>query len=241
MPPSKQQMTQTHSSRPPQHQEPLELEALEAIYRDLPIWEPMIVVAITIALDVLLPNKLRLGPRWLVPGLEALLLIALAAAAPQRRARHYKRRRTVVLVLIALLSATNAVSLALLCHYLIAGGHETGKNLIFSGALLWVINVLLFGLWYWELDRGGPLQRMKHSREHADFLFVQMSDARWAPKGWMPGLVDYLYLSFTNATAFSPTDTMPLTPMAKSLMAGQSLVALITVGLVVARAVNILA
>jgi uncharacterized membrane protein len=189
----------------------------------------------------LLPDKLRLGPRWLVPGLEALLLIALAAASPQRRMRHSKRRRAVVLTLIALLSATNAVSLALLCHYLISGGHETGKSLIFSGALLWVINVLLFGLWYWELDRGGPLERMKHTREHTDFLFPQMSDSRWAPKGWMPGLVDYLYLSFTNATAFSPTDTMPLTPMAKSLMAGQSLVALVTVGLVVARAVNILA
>lgn len=234
-------MTQTRSSRPPQHPEPVELEALEAIYRDLPIWGPMLVAATAIALDVLLPNKLRLGPRWLAPGLEALLVIALALASPRRRARHFKRRRAVVLTLIALLSLTNAVSLALLCHYLVTGGHETGKDLIFSGAVLWINNVLLFGLWYWELDRGGPLERMRHTREHADFLFVQMSDSRWAPKGWMPGLIDYLYLSFTNATAFSPTDTMPLTPMAKSLMAGQSLVALVTVGLVVARAVNILA
>ena len=232
-------MTQTHSSRP-HRPEPVELEALEAVYRDLPIWGPLVVVAIAIALDVVLPSKLRLGPRWLLPGLEALLLVGLAMASPSRRARHYRRRRAVVLTLIALVSATNAVSLALLCHYLVSGAHETGKDLIFSGALLWINNVLLFGVWYWELDRGGPVDRMRHTPEPPDFLFVQMSSPEVAPKGWVPSLVDYLYLSLTNSTAFSPTDTMPLTPMAKALMAGQSLVALVTVGLVVARAVNIL-
>jgi uncharacterized membrane protein len=240
VPLSKRQMTQTHSSRPLHRAERVELEALEAVYRDLPIWGPMLIVAIAIALDVVLPNKLRLGPRWLVPGLEALLLVGLALASPGRRARHYRRRRTVVLILIALLSATNAVSLALLVHYLVIGGHETGKDLILSGGLLWINNVLIFALWYWELDRGGPVDRMRHTSEPPDFLFVQMSTPELGPKGWVPGLVDYLYLSFTNSTAFSPTDTMPLTPMAKSLMAGQSLIALITVGLVVARAVNIL-
>ncbi|MGZ4184223.1 MAG: hypothetical protein ACXVFQ_16415 [Solirubrobacteraceae bacterium] len=234
-------MTQTHSSRPPQRPEPVELEALEAIYRDLPIWGPLLVVAIAIVLNALLPNKLRLGPRWLLPGLEALLLVGLVLASPSRRARHHKRRRAVVLTLIALVSATNAISLALLVHYLVAGRHETGKDLIFSGAVLWLNNVLLFGVWYWELDRGGPVDRMRHTPEPPDFLFVQMSTPDLGPRGWVPGLVDYLYLSFTNSTAFSPTDTMPLTPMAKSLMAGQSLVALVTVGLVVARAVNILA
>jgi uncharacterized membrane protein len=230
---SKRQMTQTHSSRPQHRTEPVELEALEAVYRDLPIWGPLLVVAIAIALDVVLPSKLRLGPRWLLPGLEALLLVGLAVASPSRRARHYQRRRAVVLTLIALVSATNAVSLGLLVH-------ETGKDLIFSGALLWINNILLFGLWYWELDRGGPVDRMRHTPEPPDFLFVQMSSPELAPKDWVPSLLDYLYLSFTNSTAFSPTDTMPLTPMAKSLMAGQSLVALVTVGLVVARAVNIL-
>lgn len=233
-------MTQTHSARPTHSPESRELEALEAVYRDLPVWGPVLVAAIAIALDVLLPNKLRLGPRWLLPGLEGLLVIALAAASPQRRARHYRRRRAVVIALIALLSLTNAVSLALLCHYLVVGGHETGKELVLSGGLLWVNNVLLFGLWYYELDRGGPLERMRHTRDAPDFLFVQMSSPEWAPEGWVPGLLDYLYLSFTNATAFSPTDTMPLTHMAKSLMAGQSFVALITAALVVARAVNIL-
>src|SRR5437660_5482535 len=138
VPLSKRQMTQTQSSRPPHRSEPVELEALEAVYRDLPVWGPLLVVAIAIALDVALPNKLRLGPRWLLPGLEALLLVGLAMASPSCRARHHRRRRAVVLTLIALVSATNAVSLALLVHYLVAGGHETGKDLIFAGALLWV-------------------------------------------------------------------------------------------------------
>ena len=78
--------------------------------------------------------------------------------------------------------------------------------------MLWCTNVLLFGLWYWEIDRGGPAARRRHERDYPDFLFPQMSDPRWAPKDWMPRLIDYLYVSLTNATAFSPTDTMPLTP-----------------------------
>ncbi len=100
--------------------------------------------------------------------------------------------------------------------------------------------MLLSGLWYWELDRGGPVARKHHEHDVPDFLFPQMTEPRWAPKDWEPSLIDYLYVSFTNGTAFNPTDTMPLTPMAKSLMTAQALSALVTVGLVVARAVNIL-
>jgi hypothetical protein len=106
--------------------------------------------------------------------------------------------------------------------------------------VLWVTNVLLFGLWYWELDRGGPLARMATPDAMPDFLFPQMTEPRHSPAGWMPGLIDYLYLSFTNATAFSPTDTMPLSSIAKVLMTAQSLASLLTIGLIVARAVNIL-
>jgi hypothetical protein len=103
-----------------------------------------------------------------------------------------------------------------------------------------VTNVLIFALWYWELDRGGPVLRALDRGKRPDFLFPQMADDRWAPPGWMPGFVDYLYVSLTNATAFSPTDTMPLTAMAKMLMGVQAVASLVTVGLVVARAVNIL-
>ncbi len=154
--------------------------------------------------------------------------------------RHSPLRRTIAIALIGLVSAVNSVSLVLLCHYLLRGGTSNGRELILSGVVLWTTNVLLFGLWYWELDRGGPLVRASESDASVDFLFVQMSEPRHAPLDWKPTLIDYLYTSFTNATAFSPTDTMPLTARAKVLMAAQSLTALVTVGLVVARAVNIL-
>ena len=128
----------------------------------------------------------------------------------------------------------------MLSHHLLNGGKENGHQLILSGIVLWCTNVLLFGLWYWEIDRGGPPARAKGEPDRADFLFPQMTDPKWAPANWMPKLIDYLYVSLTNATAFSPTDTMPLTPTAKWLMSAQSLVSLVTIGLVVARAVNIL-
>jgi len=209
--------------------------------RKLPLWGPALVVLAAILLDVALPEKVAaIRPTWLLPSLEALLLLGLVIASPNLRVRHSGLRRKIALLLIGFVSAANGVSLVLLVHYLLRGGNASGRNLIGAGILLWATNVLLFGLWYWELDRGGPLERRLGARDHADFLFPQMVNPDWAPADWQPGLVDYLYLSFTNATAFSPTDTMPLTPIAKWLMTAQSMVALTTVGLVVARAVNIL-
>ena len=205
-----------------------------------PYWAPQLVVACAILIDLLLPGKLTIGPAWLLPSVEGLLLLVLVVASPHPNVRHNPLRRRVALGLIGLVSAVNIFSLVVLCHLLIHGGHEKGRELILAGAVLWVTNVLLFGLWYWELDRGGPLARDRGSTLPPDFLFPQMSEERWAPRDWQPGLVDYLYTSLTNATAFSPTDTMPLTPVAKWLMSAQCLTSLVTVGLVVARAVNIL-
>jgi uncharacterized membrane protein len=136
----------------------------------------------------------------------------------------------------------NVGSLLLLVHELLKpGNHMVGQRLIFSSASIWVTNVIVYALWYWELDRGGP-QAREHERHRApDFLFPQMVTAGCAPSDWAPQFIDYLYVAFTNATAFSPTDTMPLTPWAKTLMGIQSLVSLLTIVLVAARAVNILA
>jgi uncharacterized membrane protein len=210
-----------------------------ALAKHDPFWAPQLIVAGALVLDVSLPNKLTIGPSWLLPSLEGLLLMGLIAASPHPGMRHSPTRRRLAIALIALVSAANIVSLILLCHYLLRGGKENGHALILAGIVLWVTNVLLFGLWYWELDRGGPLERAI-SPGRPDFLFPQMTEPKFAPAGWTPGLVDYLYTSLTNATAFSPTDTMPLTPTAKSLMGAQALTALLTIGLVVARAVNIL-
>ena len=207
-----------------------------------PFVGPQLVVAAALLLDLSLPSKLTLGPSWLLPSVEGLLLVGLAMASPHPGVRRSPVRRHVAMGLIGLVSAVNAVSLVLLVHFLLHHGtkSEQGRPLILAGVVLWVTNVLLFGLWYWWLDRGGPVERTLNPDAKADFLFIQMTDPRLLPAGWLPGLIDYLYVSFTNATAFSPTDTMPLTQRAKVLMSSQALVSLVTIGLVVARAVGIL-
>lgn len=213
-----------------------------ALDRLSPWWGPQLVVATALALDAALPPRLTIKPTWLLPSVEGALLLVLAVASPHPNLRHSPLRRRVAIGLIGLVSAVNVYSLVELVHFLLHHDVLNGRELIFSGILLWGTNVLLFGLWYYELDRGGPLTRLQGNERHADFLFVQMSAdaARYAPEGWTPRLIDYLYTSLTNATAFSPTDTMPLSAPAKWLMAAQSLVSFATVGLIVARAVNIL-
>jgi hypothetical protein len=206
-----------------------------------PYWGPQLVVLCALILDLVLPARLTVGPSWLLPSVEGALLLVLVVASPHPQVRHSPYRRYVAILLIALVSAVNLFSLIELTHLLVNGHVQNGRQLVFSGIALWGTNVLLFGLWYYELDRGGPVARAFAEDQYPDFLFVQMSDGRpYSQPGWRPRLVDYLYTSFTNATAFSPTDTMPLTPAAKWLMSIQSLAALATIGLVVARAVNIL-
>jgi uncharacterized membrane protein len=182
----------------------------------------------------------KVGPTWLFPAVAGGLLLALVVIAPSRAAGHVGGVRRFALSVIGLVSAASLVSLGLLVHHLINGGATEGHQLIFSGMALWLTNVLLFAVWYWELDRDGPATRFLHPDTLPDFQFPQMDSPQFAPPGWRPGFIDYLYLSLTNATAFSPTDTMPLTQTAKAVMALQSIGALLTVGLVVARAVNIL-
>lgn len=210
------------------------------IERGDPFWPAQLTVAAAVALHFALSKRLVVGPTWLLPGVEGALLAALIVVVPTRATKHSRGRRQFSIGVIALVSLTNIVSLGLLIHYLINGGKVGGHQLILSGTVLWANNVLLFSVWYWELDRGGPVARFLHPNTLPDFQFPQMENPQLAPQGWRPGFVDYLYTSLTNATAFSPTDTMPLTPTAKSVMGMQSVAALVTVGLVVARAVNIL-
>ena len=213
-----------------------------ALDRWSPWWGPQRVVAPALALDVALPKRLTIGPTWLLPSVEGALLLVLVLVSPRPNLRHSALRRQIAIGLIGLVSAVNIYSLVELAHELLNRGVTNGRELIYSGILLWITNVLLFGLWYFELDRGGPVARLLAQERHPDFLFVQMNgDAeKYAREGWAPRLVDYLYTSFTNATAFSPTDTMPLTANAKWLMSAQALVSLVTLGLIIARAVNIL-
>jgi len=212
-----------------------------------PLWPAQLAVGLAIALNLTLSAKLVLGPKWLIPMVEGLLLVTLIVMAPQRASDllgHPRRRqlRGLLFTILGLVTLTYLVSLGLLVHYLVTGGQVGGRPLIGSGVVLWVTNVLLFSVIYWELDRGGPLRRFEPSRTWPDFQFPQMENPQFTPKGkeWQPTFLDYLYMSVTNATAFSPTDTMPLTQVAKVVMGIQGTAAIVTVGLVVARAVNIL-
>jgi uncharacterized membrane protein len=208
--------------------------------RPEPFWPAQATVLAAIGLQLLLPGRLTVGPSWLVPSLEGALLVGLFLATPNILEYEHPRRRRLALGTIAFASAANVYSLAALTHFLLHHSVDQGRRLIVSGTLIWLTNFLLFGLWYWEMDRGGPGKRAAGHDEAPDLLFPQMSDDHIEPLYWRPMFIDYLYVSLTNATAFSPTDTMPLTPTAKSIMGVQSLVSLITIGLIVSRAVNVL-
>jgi hypothetical protein len=216
---------------------PRELERAEAES----FWPAQLAAAGALALYVTLPHSLVMGPKWLVPGVEGVLLLGLVVTTPTRHHNQSPRLRALVVGLVGLVSLTTLISLVLLARYLLDGSQARGHALLFAGAVLWLTNVLIFGIWFWELDRGGPARRLAGDGAvtRADFLFPQMVERQLAP-GWRPRFADYLYTSYTNATAFSPTDTLPLTPVAKLLMAVQSLTAIITILLVVARAVNVL-
>lgn len=205
-----------------------------------PRWPATLAVAVALILYIALPQRLIIGPRWLIPGLEAALVLPLTILNPYRQQREASHIRAIAVALIALINLANIASVGLLVHFLLAGGSIKGKSLIYSAISIWITNVLVFALWYWELDKGGPARRAQRHERKPDFLFPQMTSPEIASGEWTPGFVDYLYVSLTNATAFSPTDTMPLTPMGKSLMAAESVVSMITVIVVAARAVNIL-
>lgn len=213
--------------------------AVEHMRSEEPFWPAQLAAGAALLLYLSLPAKLVIGPNWLVPSVEGIFLAGLVVSTPTRHHGQSPARRAVVIALLVAVSLTTLVSLVLETHYLLQGGKADGRALILSGVVLWVTNVLIFAIWFWELDRGGPGKRLHHEPGAPDFLFPQMTEPELAPD-WRPSFWDYFYTSYTNATAFSPTDTMPWSVRAKLLMAVQSSAALVTVGLVVARAVNIL-
>ena len=198
-------------------------------------------VLLAVGLQFVLPRRFSLPPRELLPSIELLVLVTLVVMNPVRLEVERRGLRLLGIVLIGAMTLANAVSAALLADHLVNGtaGDKAGP-LLLAGGSIYVTNIIAFALWYWEFDRGGPFAR-RHGRDpHPDFLFPQMTLPEIAEHDWEPQFPDYLYVSFTNATAFSPTDTMPLSRWAKMLMGAQSSIALITVALVIARAVNIL-
>jgi hypothetical protein len=205
-------------------------------------WQAAVAVAAAVALQYALPGRLvLLHPAWVLPTLQVLLLAALVTANPRRINIESRALRLLGLTLAAVLSLANAWSVARLVIGLVNGTEgKTAGPLLVTGGAIWLTNVIVFGLWYWEFDRGGPVARANADRMYPDFMFAQMASPQLAPSDWEPAFGDYLYLSFTNAAAFSPTDVLPLSRWAKMGMTAQAAVSIVTVALVVARAVNIL-
>lgn len=215
----------------------MKLASLRQKQRNEPIWHVQTAVLLAIVLQLILNNKLVVGPRYAIVGLEVLLLVALEIFGPFKHALSAKLRRSVAVALIAIISLSNITSLMLVIDSLFTRSSVTGRELIISGLAIYLTNIIIFGLWYWELDSSG-IQGQSTDVAPVDFLFPQMSMEN--QKNWVPTFFDYLYISVTNASAFSPTDTLPLSHRAKLLMTLQSITSLLTVALVAARAVNIL-
>ncbi|HEY9734541.1 MAG TPA: hypothetical protein V6C89_21705 [Drouetiella sp.] len=207
-----------------------------------PRWPASAAVLVAICLHLALPKQYIWGPFWLMPLMELAILLPLSMRAPHRVPHEGRLNQFLAFALIIVVNIANFASLILLILMLLYNGKSvTGPELLFSSLGIWITNVIVFALWYWELDSGGPDERMFHAGHCLpDFLFPQMATAGVAANDWRPQFIDYIYVAFTNATAFSPTDTMPLTVKAKILMLCQSAISIITVTLVAARAVNIL-
>jgi hypothetical protein len=223
-------------------EDPLREEELESR------WEAAPAIALVIGLQLLLAIVSKTQSWkvwvfswwvWLIPvGAEAVLLVPLAWHRPRRRLEQMGLRRTVVFALLALVSLANAFLVFAVIASLVRGQEKSGAQLLLKAVTVWGTNVITFGLWFWVVDRGGPVRRRRPNPPPPDFLFPQLDSPKLAP-GWEPHLVDYVYVAFTNAIAFSPTDALPLTRLAKLLMLFESALSALTILLVAARAVNI--
>ena len=212
-------------------------------------WEAAPAVATVIGFQVVLAivSRIEHWTLWTLPWWvwlisippELALLIPLAWSRPRHRLEQLGLRRMVALALLGVISLTNALLLVALIGSLVEGKETSGAQLLLKAVTVWGTNVIAFGLWYWGLDRGGPVKRLEPDSPSPDFQFPQMENPQLVEPGWYPELVDYIYVSFTNSIAFSPTDAMPLTRRAKLLMLFESAISAITILLVAARAVNI--
>ena len=178
---------------------------------------------------------------WLIPvAPEAALLLALAWSEPRHRLEQLGHRRTAALALVAVITTANMLALIALIASLLSAQEKSGGELLLKGVTIWGTNVITFGLLFWEFDRGGPIRRRAAHPPPRDFQFPQDENPALAEPDWHPRLADYVYVAFTNAIAFSPTDAMPLTRRVKMMMLVESAISATTVLLVAARAVNIL-
>ncbi|HEX6325729.1 MAG TPA: hypothetical protein VFZ72_04100 [Jiangellaceae bacterium] len=207
-------------------------------------WPASAAVITALAFQLVVPVEVAPEPRWLIPACEAALLLPLVWTSPHHLRRDSPWLRRIALGLVATLAIANAGYLARLVEYVVIG-QGGGRILVQAALLIWVTNIVAFAVWFWEIDRGGPFARApEHFRpaRRPDLLFPQMATQPigWDRRQWLPGFIDYLFVAFTTATTFGPTDTMPLSTPAKSLTIAEAGVSLLTLAIVVARAANIL-
>jgi uncharacterized membrane protein len=201
-----------------------------------PLWHVQIILFGLIVFQLFTPINNAWLPQYTLPALELLAMLALQVVTPKKVMFDSVARRAVVVALIALIAIGNASSLQHLVQVLFDGGHIQASSLLVSAVSIYLTNVVVFALLFWEIDGGGPGSRRSNSDDANDFLFPQQP----TNKKWQPTFIDYLYIAITNATAFSPTDTMPLSRRAKMLMAVQATLSLMLVAIIAARAVNTL-
>ncbi len=195
------------------------------------------------ALHLVLPTDYRAAPRWLVPSAVITLLTVLIVGDPGRIDRRRTWLRVVTSLLIAAITTANLFAAGRLVAEILTNNKLYANNatgLLETGGVIWATNIITFGLWYWDLDRGGAAARAHRPFANPAFVFPEMQHGGFGPPDWVPVYVDYLSLAFWTATAFSPTDVSAIKPWAKLLMMTQAAVSLVVVGLVIARAINIL-
>ena len=208
-------------------------------------WWPVALAILAVAfLHVALPAKYRVDPAWVVPAVLLALLAALIIGDPGRIDRQRTWLRITTGVVIAFVTLANMYAAIRLIHDILTNNKLFANNatgLLAAGGVIWATNVIAFALWYWDLDRGGAAARAHHPQANPAFIFPEMLHTQYVPATWVPKFVDYLSLGFWTATAFSPTDISAIRPWAKLLMIVEALASLGIAGLVIARAINILA
>ncbi len=203
-----------------------------------PLWLPVLALIGVSALNFFLPEHLTLGPTWFLSTLEGIFILPLTVSLIIRRKPLHGTMRFLVFVPLFVATAGLIANVVLLVNTLPKLEQSRANTLLHSAIIIWLINILVFSLWYWEIDGGGPIERHKNNHEAADFLFPQQANGN--TEGWIPLFIDYLFVAFTGATAFSPTDTLPLTRRVKTLMMVEAAISMLIVLFLAARAVNIL-
>ncbi len=227
----------TLPNQPPQPSQPPQPLQPSQPRRDITRWPSALALLLIGGAYLLISDRLRVGPPWLLLAVVAVFLIPINITH-YRGAFHYTR--TLVLVVVALVTVAVVVSAVFLVTQLLGGGKTAAQLLLRDGAIIWLANVVAFSLWYWEIDAGGPAKRMMRQYRSNDLLFPQrsLSDADFPD--WVPEYVDYLFLAFNTSAAFSPTDTLILSRRVKGLMMLQSLISIVILAVLVARAINTL-